>query len=214
MTTLSGQRRPPRSGGAPSSLVVLLHGYGADATDLIGLADVLGRAVPGAEFVSPNAPGFTPHGGREWFPLSATRDPSDYVRGVQSAGPQLQDYLTAELERTGLTESDMALVGFSQGTMMTLHAAYRRDRPIAAVVGFSGLHAEEGDAPVHPCPTLLVHGTSDQVLPVQMTLAASQTLNAINVPVQWHLRPGLAHGIDEVGLAYAADHLARYLPRN
>ena len=178
------------------------------------MADGRGRAGPGAEFVSPNAPGFTPHGGREWFPLSATRDPSDYVRGVQSAGPQLQEYLTAELERTGLTESEMALVGFSQGTMMTLHAAYRRSRPIAAVVGFSGLHADEGEAPVHPCPTLLVHGTSDQVLPVQMTLAASQTLNAINVPVQWHLRPGLAHGIDEVGLAYAADHLARYLPRN
>lgn len=210
--TLSGPRKPPRSGKPPRSLVVFLHGYGADGSDLIALADVFARALPDTLFLAPDAPGATPMGGREWFPLTL-RDPSEYKRGTIAAAPALHAFLDAELRRYGLDESRLALVGFSQGTMMALEVAYRRSRPVAAVVGFSGLCADAEPEDLVPAPTLLVHGTSDEVLPAGMTLQAAHSLGGAGVPVQWHMRPGLGHGIDQEGLAMAGDHLVRHLPR-
>ena len=155
--TLSGPRRPPLSGKAPAAIVMFVHGYGADGSDLIGLADQLAPLLPDALFLSPDAPGRMAHGGREWFPLTM-RDPSEYKRGVEAAAPALDRYIDAELARYGLDDGRLALVGFSQGTMMSLQVAYRRSSPIAAVVGFSGLCAG-ADGAVNPAPTLLIHGT-------------------------------------------------------
>ncbi|WP_420391811.1 alpha/beta hydrolase [Acuticoccus sp.] len=209
--TLSGPRKPPRSGRPPRHLVVFVHGYGADGSDLIALADVFARALPDAQFLSPDAPGVTSMGGREWFPLTM-RDPAEYRRGVAAAAPALDRFLDTELARYGLADADLALVGFSQGTMMALHVAYRRPRPVAAVVGFSGLCAEEEPRDLQPAPTLLIHGTHDELLPAAFTLQAAQSLGGAGVPVEWHFRPGLAHGIDQEGLSMAGDHLRRHLP--
>ncbi|UOM36033.1 alpha/beta hydrolase [Acuticoccus sp. I52.16.1] len=199
------------SGKAPAAIVMFVHGYGADGSDLIGLADQLAPLLPDALFLSPDAPGRMAHGGREWFPLTM-RDPSEYKRGVEAAAPALDRYIDAELARYGLDDGRLALVGFSQGTMMSLQVAYRRSSPIAAVVGFSGLCAG-ADGAVNPAPTLLIHGTHDEVLPAGMTLQASQTLGEAGIPVEWHFRPGLGHGIDPDGLAMAGDHLATHLSK-
>ena len=208
---LSGPRKAPRSGRPPTSLVVFVHGYGADGSDLIALSDVFARALPDTQFIAPDAPEETPMGGRQWFPLTL-RDPSEYARGVEAAAPALHTFIDAELARYRLNEDCLALVGFSQGTMMTLSVAYRRPRPVAAVVGFSGLFPESEPTDLVPAPTLLVHGTADEVLPAQMTLQAANALGAAGVPVQWHMRAGLGHGIDQDGLAMAGDHLVRHLP--
>ncbi|RAI03860.1 phospholipase [Acuticoccus sediminis] len=210
--TLSGPRRPPRSGKPPNAIVIFVHGYGADGSDLISLADHFAPVLPDALFLSPDAPGMTPHGGREWFPLTM-RDPSEYKRGVEAAAPHLDRYIDAELERHSLDESRLALVGFSQGTMMSLHVGFRRPRPIAAVVGFSGLCAGAQADAVRPAPTLLVHGTHDEVLPAAFTLQASQVLGEAGIPVEWHFRPGLGHGIDGEGLGMAAVHLQTHLSK-
>ncbi|MBJ3777739.1 alpha/beta hydrolase [Acuticoccus mangrovi] len=212
MSLLTGPRKSPRSGRPPTSLVVFLHGYGADGADLISLADIFARALPNTQFVSPNAPAATPMGGRQWFPLTM-RDPAEYVRGVAAAAPSLDAFLDAELARYALDETALALVGFSQGTMMALHVGYRRPRPLAAIVGFSGLCADPEPADLPPVPTLLIHGTADNILPAGHTLQAATALGGAGVPVEFHFRPGLAHGIDEDGLAMAGDHLARSLPR-
>lgn len=212
MSALSGPRVAPRSGAAPSALVVFVHGYGADGDDLISLSDIFGRVLPFAEFVSPHAPIRMDMGGRAWFPLTM-RDPSEYARGVVAAAPALNDYLDAELARTGLGNDRLALVGFSQGTMMALHVAYRRAQSIAAVVGYSGLCAGAEEEGMKPAPTLLVHGAADQVVPPQMTPMAAQLLGAAGIPVEWHMVPGLGHGIEQTGLQMAADHLVRCLGR-
>lgn len=216
MSALTGPRRPPASGAPAEALVVLLHGYGANGDDLIALADVFAPALPHAAFFAPDAPGELTMaglaGGREWFPL-ADRSLAECARGVTTAGPVLHSLLDAELARAGLDEASLALVGFSQGTMMALHVGLRRKRPLAALVGFSGVLAVDDPAGLTATPTLLVHGTADEVLPARATLAAAQALGAADVPVEWHLRPGLPHGIDEVGLAMARDHLVRHLPR-
>ncbi|ACL56835.1 alpha/beta hydrolase [Methylobacterium nodulans] len=224
MTTLTGPRLPPRS-GRPRQLVVLLHGFGADGNDLIDLAHAWQPLLPDAAFVSPHAPEPCLQGfGRQWFPLTF-RDPHERWRGVNRAAPTLDAFLDAELAETGLDESRLALVGFSQGCMMALHVALRRKRRLAALVGLSGmLVIEEGKGPesLKPAirsvpPVLLVHGDQDDVIPVEALFLSADLLSGAEVPVEWHLSAGMGHGIDEGALHHAglflAQRLGESLPR-
>ncbi|MGN6517546.1 MAG: alpha/beta hydrolase [Rhizomicrobium sp.] len=205
---LSGPRMPPARGSA-THLVVLCHGYGADGNDLIGLAPMWQRFLPTAAFAAPNAPqpcgaGF----GYQWFPISRL-DPQEMARGVDSAAATLENFLESELARLNLSADKLALVGFSQGTMMSLHVGLRRAVKPAAIVGFSGMLAGEParlgtDTP----PILLVHGDADPMIPVGALFAAAATLGGAGAAVQWHVSPGVGHSIDEAGLAIGGDFLA------
>src|SRR5918998_2442795 len=140
---IDGPRLTPASGGRPRSLVVFLHGYGADGNDLLAIGREWARRLPHTAFVAPHAPeacAGAPQG-RQWFPLTM-RDPTEYARGVAHARPALDAFLDGEMARHGLDERATALVGFSQGTMMALHAGPQRKRPLAAIVGYSGLLAD------------------------------------------------------------------------
>ena len=210
---LEGPRFGPAAGGRPEQLVILLHGLGADGNDLISLAPILAQGLPDAAFVSPDAPfpcDMAPMG-RQWFSLQ-DRAPDALLGGVRMAAPILDGFIDAELERQGLDDSRLALVGFSQGTMMALHVALRRAKPCAALIGFSGhLVGSEllaGELVSRP-PVLLVHGDADPIVPVTALPAAEAALKANKVPVSAHKRPGLAHGIDERGLLLAQDALLR-----
>jgi phospholipase/carboxylesterase len=208
MSMLDGPRIAPERGPA-SHLVVLCHGYGSDGNDLIGLAPHWRAALPGAAFVSPNAPQRVQGAGYQWFPLSRI-DPEETSRGAVAAAPQLNAFLDAELARLKLTGERLALVGFSQGTMMALYVGLRRTPAPAAIVGFSGMLAGAETLPrlEGPPPVLLIHGDGDQVIPPQALFMSANALAAGGVPVQWHLSKGLAHGIDAVGLALAGQFLA------
>jgi phospholipase/carboxylesterase len=201
--TLSGPRLPAQRGAA-THLVVLLHGYGADGNDLIGLAPHWQRALPTATFVAPNAPEACAGApsGYQWFPISRL-DPAEMLRGVQSAAEILNGFLDAELTRLGLGSDRLALVGFSQGTMMSLHVGLSRAAKPAVIVGYSGmlpggenLPALSPDAP----PVLLVHGDADPMIPVQALFASTAALGRAGAQVQWHIAAGVGHGIDPVGL--------------
>jgi phospholipase/carboxylesterase len=211
---LDGPRLPAARGRA-DSLVVLLHGYGADGRDLIDLGEAWRDVLPSTAFFSPHAPepcGMAPVG-RQWFPLTFA-DPHERWRGVVGARPVLEAALDAELARLGLPPERLALVGFSQGTMMALHTGLRRLAGPAAILGYSGelvgperLAAEATAAP----PILLVHGDQDDVIPVRALFAACEALAAAGRPSQFHLSPGLGHGIDEEGLRQGGLFLARAL---
>jgi len=213
--TLDGPRVPARSGTA-TSLVVFLHGYGADGNDLIGLARYWADLLPHTAFVSPHAPEPCPDApmGRQWFPL-ARIDPLKLRGGVLSAAPILDAFLDAELARHGLTDAALALVGFSQGSMMALHCGVRRRDPVAGIVAYSGLipgpEYLQAEAKHRP-PILLVHGDADELIPAMSTYAAMRVLGDAGFQVEWHVRPGLAHGIDEEGLRFGGDFLRRMLP--
>jgi phospholipase/carboxylesterase len=212
---LDGPRVAPASGGPAKRLVVFLHGYGADGNDLIGLGPILAQVLPDTAFVSPHAPGVHPEvpGGRQWFPL-ANVDADRLREGVLSAVPALDAFLDAELARHGLDDSALALVGFSQGTMMALHVGPRRPGRLAGIVGYSGLLAgpEFLEAELrHRPPILLVHGEADPLIPAMATIAAERVLGRAGFQVEWHLRAGLEHGIDEEGLRLGADFLRRVL---
>lgn len=204
----------PRAGStSPRQLVVLLHGYGADGRDLIGLAQQLKTILPEAAFVAPNAPEACAQSpaGRQWFPLFS-RDPDERWKGVNKAGPGLDAFLDLELAKHGLDDTRLALVGFSQGTMMALHVGLRRQRPPKAIVGLSGLlvspeHLPAGVADAPP-PILLTHGSEDNVIPVDALFMSAEGLAEAGVPCQWHMSAGVAHGIDEGALTHAALFLA------
>jgi phospholipase/carboxylesterase len=199
---LSGPRLEPRSGRA-THLVVLCHGYGADGNDLLGLAPMLQRVLPDAAFVAPNAPQTCPGAGYQWFPI-AQLDPQELHRGVLAAAPSLETYIKGELQRLALTADRLALIGFSQGTMMALHVGTTMLKP-AAIVGFSGLlTGAPGEAP----PVLLVHGDADPLIPPEALFLTAGTLGAYGARVQWHLSQGVGHGIDETGLGLAGGFLS------
>ncbi|HVY58950.1 MAG TPA: prolyl oligopeptidase family serine peptidase [Xanthobacteraceae bacterium] len=218
MTELDGPRLEPRSGGPARQLVVFLHGFGADGNDLIEIGRAWQPLLPDAAFVSPHAPepcAMAPVG-RQWFPLTF-RDPHERWRGVNAAAPVLDRFLDAELARRKLPARALALVGFSQGTMMALHVGLRRAEPPAAIVGYSGMFVlPEGAAPdtvaaeirAKP-PILLVHGDGDDVIPVQALFMAAQGLAKLGLAVEWHISSGIGHGIDPEGLRQGGEFIAR-----
>jgi len=221
MADLDGPRIAPRSGKA-KQLVVFLHGYGADGNDLIEIGRAWAGLMPDAAFVSPHAPrpcGQAPMG-REWFPLTF-RDPHERWTGVNAAAPVLNAFLDAELARLQLPPQALALVGFSQGTMMALHVGLRRTTPPTAIVGYSGMLVvpEELDPAQFAAkikakpPVLLVHGDQDPLIPVQALFAAAQGLAALAIPAEWHVSPGVGHGIDQEGLRQGGEFLARQFAR-
>ncbi|WP_026872011.1 alpha/beta hydrolase [Inquilinus limosus] len=214
---LFGPRLAPASGRAPKALIVLLHGVGADGQDLIGLAPYWAQQLPEAEFLAPDGPepcDMAPFG-RQWFSLQ-DRTAAVMEAGLQVTVPILNGFLDQALAERGLTDADLALVGFSQGTMTSLYTALRRPRPCAAVVGYSGalLGAPTlaRDIRSRP-PVLLVHGEEDPVVPFAAMAAAAQALQGAGVAVETLARPGLGHGIDPEGLAAGLAVLRRHLPQ-
>jgi phospholipase/carboxylesterase len=211
---LSGPSRAPASGKPAKQLVIFLHGYGADGNDLIGLAPFFAQALPDAAFMAPNAPERCGMGfGFQWFGIT-NLDPAALAAGVRHAAPILDAYIDGALKLLDLTSDRLALIGFSQGTMMALDRTMRRG-DAAAVVGFSGKVTDTVAAlskqAKHP-PVLLVHGTADPIGPFASLGEAEHALSSAGFPVETLERPGLQHGIDQEGAVRAARFLEAHLP--
>lgn len=215
-TKLEGPRLEPASGKA-RQLVVILHGYGADGNDLIEIGRQWQPLFPDAAFIAPHAhePCAMAPMGRQWFALT-DRNPHERWTGAVSARSVIDPFIDAELAALGLDDSALALAGFSQGAMMALHVGLRRPRAPAAILAYSGVligpdrlgEATARSAAGEPPPILLVHGTHDEVVPVQSLFSSSQQLADAGIPCQWHLAMGLGHGIDGEGIRQGACFLA------
>jgi len=207
---LSGHFNEPGRGGAASRRIVTMHGWGADANDLADLAYPMSVRFPGAAFFIPNAPdpcAMNPMG-RQWFDLA------DKTDGPTVAATMIEDSLDAAITELGLDMTAVALTGFSQGGMMSLHCGLHMTERPQAVVSFSGALLGVGDiARIDGRPSvMLIHGTDDQVVPFTMMEAASATLATHGIEAACVARPGLGHGIDPDALTQAIDFLASHLP--
>ena len=219
MRTLDYKMKGSHSGDT-KSLVIFLHGYGADGADLLGLADPLAEHLPGTVFVAPDAPercGMNPMG-FQWFPIPWIDGSSEEVaaEGMVRAVHDLNGFLDHVMAENGVTAAETALVGFSQGTMMSLHVAPRRAEPFACVVGFSGRLLEPetlvDEVVVRP-PVLLIHGDADDVVPPQSLPEAADGLQKAGwEEVYAHIMKGTAHGIAPDGLSVALAFLKDKLP--
>lgn len=213
MVFLDGPRMPPARGGKADALVILLHGYGSNGADLISLAPYWSKQLPGAVFMAPNAiaPLREVPGGYQWFPI-ADLDPHLMEQGVRQAAQSVDLLIDRELERHGLEPERLALVGFSQGTMVALHVGLRRD--VAAIVGYSGalvgarrLKDEMRSRP----PIVLIHGDRDPTIPVAAMFDAAEALAAAGHGAQWHVSYGAPHTIAPDGLELGGAFLAAQL---
>ena len=203
----------PASGGKPRQLIMLLHGLGSDGRDLISLAPIWANALPDAIFVSPDAPfpcDMAPYG-HQWFSLQEWTAES-ILKGVSHAAPILEAFITAKLKEHGIEADKLALVGFSQGTMMSLYAGPRYPKPIAGVLGYSGaLTGGEGLAKANRIPVHLIHGEADNVVPISAYHHAKGALEGAGFTISGHTTRGLMHGIDDAGLSSGADFLKSIL---
>jgi phospholipase/carboxylesterase len=207
---LAAERRAPRSGEVRSA-VIFLHGYGANGADLIGIADVLGDYMPDTLFLAPDAPERcigNPFG-LQWFPIPWIDGSSEEMarEGLIHAAGDLQTFLDGVMVEEDLLPEQVVLFGFSQGTMMALHVAPRRDEAVAGVVGFSGRLLEpEALAEEALCrpAMLLVHGDADEVVPPAALPQAVDALQAAGwTEVYAHVMKGTGHGIANDGLSVA-----------
>lgn len=227
---LQGPTHAPASGAAPTAAVVLVHGYGASGDDLIGLAPFFAQALPHAIFYSPNAPepwegGMM--GGRQWYSLAGFdpeamhRDPlrmgetframNDQV--VKAAVP-LNVYIDQIMAAHSIAANRIAFLGFSQGTIMSLHVGLRRPQQIGAILGFSGALSAADRLPAElktKPPVALVHGAADPVIPARATLETEKVLKGLDVPCQSLIVPGLQHGIDNNGAQFGAQFLKAHI---
>ncbi|MEL0435582.1 alpha/beta hydrolase [Phycobacter sp. K97] len=207
---LTAGRKEPFS-GSTRSVVVFLHGYGANGADLLGLADPLGEHLPDTLFVAPDAPERCAGApmGYQWFPIPWIDGSSEEesMRGMQAAVEDLNAFLDALMVDEDVLPEQVVLFGFSQGTMMSLHVAPRREDPVAGVVAFSGRLLGPDtfkDEVVSRMPVLLVHGDADDVVPVQSLPEAAEALQEAGFQeVFAHIQKGTGHGIAPDGLSVA-----------
>ncbi|GAA6162398.1 alpha/beta fold hydrolase [Pelagimonas sp. KU-00592-HH] len=207
---LTTGRKEPKS-GTTRSVVIFLHGYGANGADLLGLADPLSDHMPDTLFLAPDAPESCAGApfGYQWFPIPWIDGSSEEesMRGMQAAVDDLNAFLDAVMVDEDVLPEQVVLFGFSQGTMMSLHVAPRREDEVAGIVAFSGrLLAPEllADEVVSKPPVLLVHGDADDVVPVQSLPEAAEALQGAGwKDVYAHIMKGTGHGIAPDGLSVA-----------
>jgi phospholipase/carboxylesterase len=211
---VNGASRQPLSGMRPKQMILLLHGYGSNGADLISLAPTWQQALPDALFIAPNAPQRCGMGqGFQWWGLRAFT-PQALAAGAATAAPAIDAFIDRKLDQYGLQEADLAIVGFSQGTMMALHVGLRRERPVAAIVGYSGMltGAAQLSNELRSKPSvLLVHGSADPVVPVAALHAAETELKQLGVTVTSHVSNGLGHSVDPDGIRLGGDFVVKGL---
>ena len=209
MSELNFKRRASASGG-DSSAVLFLHGYGADGADLLGLAEPLAPHLPDTVFIAVDAPDRSMANpmGFQWFPIPWIDGSSESAaaEGLMRSAKLLDGFIDKVLADEGLAPEDLIVVGFSQGTMMSLHVAPRRAEPIGGIVGFSGRlmfpEALAGETLSKP-PIILIHGDADDVVPFQEMQIAGEALQEAGFEVYGHVMKGTAHGIAPDGLSVA-----------
>ncbi len=215
--SLNNHIKQPKSGKA-DSLVIFLHGYGADGNDLLGLADPLAQHLPNAMFMSPDAPnrcGMNPMG-FEWFPIprmdGSTQEQAN--AGRNAASTVLNQFLDDVAKTTGIPANRTFLLGFSQGCMMSLHVAPRRATALAGVIGMSGMLVEPGKLAaeaIQKPPVLLIHGDQDDVVPFAEMAKAADALSGAEFEVYTLVSKGTAHGIAPDGLGAALQFIQQNL---
>lgn len=217
MTMLSGPEVLPAGGAAQvKKLVIFLHGYGSNGDDLIGLAPQLQHALPHTAFLAPHAPTALQqsYNGFQWFSIWDCT-PWQIEQGLRTVTPLVVDYIKAQCIRFNVMPHDVALIGFSQGTMLSLHVGLRHFADLAGIIGYSGAMLTPESFPTEKQaklpPVLLVHGIMDNVVPWGASQMAADVIRNGGGTVDTLFRPMLPHSIDADGIKAGVAFLQKVL---
>lgn len=207
----------PKSGGKAKSLVIFLHGYGANGDDLLSIGTQWQEELPDTAFIAPNAPEPCEGApfGFQWFPIRAIdRDYIEREQQVEKVAPVLNGFIDQQLRDWKVDDTHLAVVGFSQGAMMAMYTMPRRPNPCAAVIGYSGMLVDaKGLVTATKVPVLAVHGSQDQIVPPSCLVDVEEGFSAAGFDVETILRPHLAHGIDQFGLVRGVEFIKEHFEK-
>ena len=212
MKKLDGAHIAPRSGKA-KQMVIFLHGYGANGDDLLNIGEEWAAELPDAVFIAPNAPDICEASpmGYQWFSIREIDGKSfERDRLVETVAPVLSAYIDEQLQKWGVPESQLAVVGFSQGAMMAMYTMPRRKAPCAGVIGYSGILLDAGglNKPgIVKMPVLAIHGDADTIVPPKYLALVQRGFEAAEFDVETIMRPRLGHGIDQFGLVRGVEFI-------
>tara|TARA_B100000989_G_scaffold291905_1_gene267045 strand:+ start:1182 stop:1832 length:651 start_codon:yes stop_codon:yes gene_type:complete len=190
-------------------IVLFLHGYGANGADLIGIADYLKNYLPNTIFYSPDAPFVCDVNpiGFQWFPLNE-RTENEINNGLNDCEPYLDLFVKYILDLHKLEIKDLAVIGFSQGTILSLYNFTKRKNACAGIIAFSGLFFNKfGNMHKINFPIFLHHGKKDGVINYKFSLNAEKDLKKLGFDVECKIKENLAHGIDEEAIIDAKEFL-------
>ena len=199
----------------PKSLVILFHGIGADAFDLLPLAKHWSLNLNKTKFYSLHAPfkySLAPLG-RQWFDLQ-DRDQTRILEEIELIKPMIICFLKKKIEKYSLDFKDLILVGFSQGTMVALNIALSMEEEIMAVLGYSGgiILTKSGKINIKSKPNIcLIHGVDDDVVPIKMMQTSEAILKENNLLMESHSIKNLGHDINDSGMEIGEKFLVKYL---
>ena len=199
------------------SIVIFLHGYGADGGDLLSIGSVLSNQFPDTLFLAPDAPTKCQLAafGFQWFPIPS-------MDGTSEAGAMIEldrivcttnQWIDNVILEEGVVDNNVFLFGFSQGTMLSLYMGPQRKNAIGGIIGFSGkvINFDMFKKKVNSRPpVLLVHGDEDQVVSPSCLAEGHRALTSLNFDVKKYMSVGVGHGISEDGLSQASEFLLHY----
>ncbi len=215
---LSGNCLPARSGAA-KSMVVFLHGYGANGDDLLSIGEDWAEALPDTAFLAPNAPDVCEMSalGYQWFSIRAIDNKAfEREKQMHKAVPVLNAFIDEQLRRWGVREDKLVVAGFSQGAMMAMYTMPRRKTACAGVIGYSGLLVDAAglqEGGIVKMPVLAIHGDADEVVPPRFLGEVQGGFEAAGFNVETVMRPGLGHGIDGFGVMRGLDFTKEVLEK-
>ena len=201
-----GYELEPASGHT-DSLCVMLHGYGADGSDMLGVAAEMSPMLPNTHFVAPNGPEhcLTAPGYYQWYGLETGIPGADVA--AEMLAPRINLYADMQLERLGLDNSRLIMLGFSQGGGIMLEAALRRSQACAGVLIYTGSlrnrHKLDEVVQSRP-PVMMIHGDEDDVVPPSAVMEAIRALGDHEVACGHHFCLGLGHSLNEEGAMMGA----------
>ena len=205
----------PLSGNTPKQAVVLCHGYGGDGKDISILASNWKRFLPDTIFLCPNAPdvcSVNPQG-YEWFDLTSEKEEIILEKSLV-AEEKLSKFLDQVLNNFQLEPNNLALVGFSQGSMICIQVGLKKDKKINCLIGYSGkvINQKHLSENIKSRPKIfLMHGSNDTIVPPTHLLEAKEYLNKNGFKIKTKLFSNCEHKIPVEGTSLGLGFLRKNL---